>query len=259
MQKFISNCFPLIGLVDYSKPFAIGKLNKQYIALLSASGVPDEVFIRKQSEHFELLSSMFSSVDAALDMLLFEGYYDLVINHKSFPQLDLTEPTIVSALYAIYNRYLNKKEPNKIRILIRHSRTLYGVADHTKTLKYGEVFCRITTRGESRTIKGLVIVSKNPCYLLGDIRVLKAVDSSDYPALRHLERDCVDCVVFPVQGVRPHSVEIAGSDYDGDQYLIRSSIHPPPPDTSLNSTLLYFTFLDMTFLSILYVVVGILI
>lgn len=46
---------------------------------------------------------------------------------------------------------------------------------------------------------------RNPCYHCGDLRVLKAVD---VPELHHLK----DCIVFPVQGHRPHADEMAGGE-----------------------------------------------
>lgn len=58
-----------------------------------------------------------------------------------------------------------------------------------------------------------MVVAKNPCYLLGDIRVLSAVNVEGF---NHL----VDCIVFPTNGKRPHPSEIAGSDLDGDQYFV---------------------------------------
>jgi hypothetical protein len=122
-------------------------------------------------------------------------------------------------------------DPMKLRYVIRESRNIYGVCDRTSTLKYGECFVRVTVgNGEYRTLSGLIFVSKNPCYLLGDIRVLRAIDSSylaekkrgrlAQESIRNMERDLIDCIVFPVLGDMPHSVEIAGSDLDGDQYTV---------------------------------------
>ena len=88
-------------------------------------------------------------------------------------------------------------------------RLLFGVCDNTGLLEYGQAFVRITINGVPQTLKdGYVIVSKNPCYHIGDIRKLKVVD---IPNSDHL----IDCIVFPTKGIRPHPSEIAGSDLDG--------------------------------------------
>ena len=63
-----------------------------------------------------------------------------------------------------------------------------------------------------------------PCYLLGDVRVLEAVD---VPELEHV----VDCVVFPTRGRRPHADEQAGGDLDGDQFFVSWDERLIPPRT----------------------------
>jgi regulator of nonsense transcripts 1 len=71
----------------------------------------------------------------------------------------------------------------------------------------------VTVSGAPTIIKGKVIVGKNPCYHLGDIRILEAVDIPENHFL-------VDCLVFSVQGERPTADKIAGSDLDGDQFFV---------------------------------------
>ena len=57
-------------------------------------------------------------------------------------------------------------------------------------------------------------MTKNPCLWPGDFRRLEAVRNSK------LEACMRDVIVFPIDGPRPHSNEIAGSDLDGDQYWV---------------------------------------
>ncbi len=57
-------------------------------------------------------------------------------------------------------------------------------------------------------------MTKNPCLWPGDFRRLKAVRNS------RLEECMRDVIVFPIDGKRPHSNEISGSDLDGDQYWV---------------------------------------
>lgn len=93
-----------------------------------------------------------------------------------------------------------------------------GTSDETKTLAYGQVFIQYSTEPHHpminvKTVLGKVVVTKNPCFHPGDLRILEAVD---IPGLRHM----VDCIVFPQRGSRPHPNEMSGSDLDGDEYFV---------------------------------------
>ena len=107
-----------------------------------------------------------------------------------------------------------KSAAQKLKIPIEESRNVYGVCDYANSLASGTVFFQPTIRGEPKILHNVrVVVAKNPCYHPGDVRVLTCVDE---PSCHHL----VDCIVFPTQGDRPHSDEIAGSDLDGDKYFV---------------------------------------
>ena len=104
----------------------------------------------------------------------------------------------------------------KLSILVPESRNVFGVCDPLGLLQYGECFFRPYIRGQPTTLSGEVLVAKNPCYLFGDVRRLTSIANDRVKGLEHL----VDCIVFPTCGKRPHPMEIAGSDLDGDQYFI---------------------------------------
>jgi len=84
-------------------------------------------------------------------------------------------------------------------------------------LRPGECFVRLMMCGGCHlSLQQRAVVSKNPCYLLGDVRVLQAVSEERRPSLREISCDLIDMIVFPIEGHCPHSEEIAGSDLDGD-------------------------------------------
>ena len=214
MKKFNSGSKPFntLWLCDYSKPYSYGHLNKQYILLLSALGVKDDVFIKKQSEYFEKIEKMTSDSEVAIEMLGQKKPHMAIsiVNCSS----NIHKSDIQKELSLLRSKCIEKME--KLRIIITESRNVFGVCDPLEVLEYGECFVRPTIRGKPQTVSGLVTVSKNPCYLLGDVRVLHAVDDDRTYGLQHL----VDCIVFPVKGERPHPSEIAGSDLDGDMYFV---------------------------------------
>ena len=215
MKKFNvgSKPFRSLWLCDYSKPYTYGYLNKQFIVLFSALGIKDEVFLKKQDEYFKQVERMKEDPEVAIQMLGRSKRPTMAISIINCAS-DIHKADIQKELGNLQSKAIDKME--KLRIIIPESRNIFGVCDSLGVLDYGECFIRPTIHGKPKTLSGLVTVSKNPCYLLGDVRVLKAVADDRVKGLEHL----IDCIVFPTRGKRPHPAEIAGSDLDGDMYFV---------------------------------------
>ena len=215
MKKFQPGTKPFkeVWLCDHSRPYSYGHLNKQFIMLFSGLGIKDEVFLQKQREHFEHLESLTEDPTVAIQMLFWNNQPDVAARVVKCltKQAFKADKFIQKQISHLQSKLIEKME--KLRLLVEKSRNVFGVCDSLQVLEYGECFFRPMIRGKPQTVCGKVTVAKNPCYLLGDVRVLKAVDK---PHLEHL----VDCIVFPTKGKRPHPSEIAGSDLDGDQYFV---------------------------------------
>ncbi|CAF0846345.1 unnamed protein product [Adineta steineri] len=208
MKKFTSTISTCLYVCDdgYSGP-RLGFLIKQYIILLSGLNIPDEIFLKKQQEHFDEILQMCDDMNIAMKYSLYFDRIDL-IHHLLANNIQL----IQSELESLQKKALESVE--KLKIPITKSRLAFGVCDPYGILKPGEVYFRPTFNGRQFMIDSKIcFVAKSPSYHLGDIRVLKL---TSYKQLEHL----YDVVVFPTRGQRPHPNEIAGSDLDGDKYLI---------------------------------------
>jgi len=220
---------PDIEIIGCSK-FHYGHLNRQVILLLSTQKIEDAVFDKMLDLHINMLKSLVrgdvseESQQIALDGC-FQEVIDIVQRMMKSNFTPKYEPFLQSINEAIFHRSL-KELRTKERILVKRSACLLGIMDETGILNYGEVYCRLSKNNDpdekegdeslqngNYTIKGEVIISKNPCLFPGDIRVLTAID---HPKLRQY----VNVVVFPSRGKRPHPNETSGSDLDGDVYFI---------------------------------------
>ncbi|CAF0708569.1 unnamed protein product [Brachionus calyciflorus] len=222
----------ILGICDdgISRPYTYGYLNKQFICILSANGIPDDVLLSKQKLYFSDMDSLLFKMDVALRYLYFWNRYDLAeklmqIKHlndqrcvdirlflkekkKKFISNQFREEDIITAGKE------KKSDVEGLKIPIEKSLNVFGIADSSNTLMSGECFFQPTINGQSKIFHDIyVVVLKCPSYHPGDIKVLKCVDNTN---LRHL----YDCIVFPTNGDRPHPDEIAGSDLDGDKYFV---------------------------------------
>ncbi|XP_050414814.1 uncharacterized protein LOC126828846 [Patella vulgata] len=217
----------LLGFVSHgiSWPYNYGHLNQQYINILSDLGIQRHVFLEKQEQYYAEIQRDFNLEPyLALKYLAMmkrpELIEDFVVNGKLSDQAisvltKLRKRAFMLEKSSGTEEGINYKysKAGKLNFPIENSRNVFGVCDISGTLKPGTCFFQPTVLGTAKIITGRVIVVKSPCYHSGDLRKLNCVDNQK---LRHL----VDCVVFPTQGERPVSDEIAGSDLDGDKYFI---------------------------------------
>jgi len=223
MKKFETSCTELynLGIVDYSKPYTLGVLNKQFIMLLSALGVPDEIFIERFEGYLRELEQLPVSAEV--------GYkYLMMKKHEKLADELLMEGLPNQAAQRVLTKIQRqeKERLHKLRIVVAQSRTVFGIADPSGSLLSGECFFQPTINGEPLTlIGGYVVVARNPAYHLGDIRILKVVPLAEDTG----QDEFVDCIVFPVQGDVPHPHECSGGDLDGDKFFVCWDIDLIPP------------------------------
>ncbi|KAL8997015.1 MAG: hypothetical protein Q9169_003605 [Polycauliona sp. 2 TL-2023] len=236
--------------------FAASNLNRQIIVVLSALGVPDEVFVEKQKHQLADLTLAMTNESKALTML----QKDIDPNQMTLTLagmiLDgfqrIQEPFMISML-RLWRAWSIKYLKEKARITIERGAFLLGCVDETATLKghfngspvpeahepleqraksLPQVFVQLSKgpKGKPEVILGPMLLARNPSLHPGDIRVVQGVD---VVALRHLK----DAVVVPQTGDRPIVNMCSGGDLDGDDYLViwdpellPREWNPPPMD-----------------------------
>jgi len=132
---------------------------------------------------------------------------------------DLDEGFLKSTMQEMV-RWALEMVRSKSRIRVDQGALLYGVYDFSGKLRPDEVVIQVNhpiSEGQGsrlKTILGQVMVTRNPCMHLGDVRVLQAVrPPSD---LAHLK----DVIVFSVRGDRPQTSKMGQGDMDGDYYSV---------------------------------------
>ena len=230
-----------------SRPFQFGRLNKQYVLMLSALGIKDQVFVDIQEEHFDRLRRCLDDRKQAFEILCGNGKMDeadeLLQLHDEdpMPRSVITQlkrfrkPVTEMPINPGYDKQEDKDTENSaFYIPIRKSRNIYGVADITRKLKCRECFVQVTEHADEGDMchssyrrarpkmkvtpipdGTRIVVVKCPTYYPGDIRILT---HRNVPELAHL----VDVIVFPTDPdmKRPHPHEIHESDLDGDEYFV---------------------------------------
>ncbi|CEL96798.1 unnamed protein product [Vitrella brassicaformis CCMP3155] len=206
-------------------------LNREVITLLLTRAVKPEVFHQLKDEMLTDIRQALDDNGAALRMLAHLGrdHFFLALLGDFLRQgFNVSDEPFLRACLSEIRRFTVKDILAKTHLYVEQGAVLHGVSDESeaRVLEEGQVHVRVKDPdGHEHTITGRVNVSKNPCFDPGDTRVFEAVDR---PELRH----CVNVIVFPVKGSRPHPNELSGSDLDGDQYHViwDQRLIPPTPN-----------------------------
>lgn len=244
-QKFAAT-YSGLEIIRWSK-LSMATLNRQTITILSALGVPDQIFNRKLMEQLSNYQKAMTDKVLALE-LLYRYIDDNLITttiasmvHEGF--MTAKEPFVMSLLH-LWRSWSIKLLKEKAKIIIEKGAFIFGVVDETGVLKghrdattefppesprsmedLPQIFLQVSNKnkkGDSTVIQGICVVGRNPSLHPGDLRVVEAVDC---PPLRHLQ----DVVVFPQQGDRDIPGMCSGGDLDGDDFFViwDSDLIPP--------------------------------
>lgn len=221
MRKFPCSSSNYLEVIKISAP-RIVTLNRPLITILEQLGVPAQVFMRLQEEMILEYTDALVSEKNAVEMLSTTVKLSLPFRELSQAGYLLTrDPFFRSMLLALYKSAVaGLRYKTRIALPINAARNMLGVVDTTDVLEYGQVFVQYSEMGSHVThpapkhvVTGTVLVTKCPCLHPGDVRKFTATDVLQ---LHHI----VDCIVFPSKGPRPHPDEMAGSDLDGDEYIV---------------------------------------
>nr|XP_050023600.1 uncharacterized protein LOC126517839 [Dermacentor andersoni]XP_054920510.1 uncharacterized protein LOC126517839 [Dermacentor andersoni] len=224
MQKFPCTSSEYLEVVKVSAPRSV-TLNRPLITILEQLGVPTDTLIRLQENMILEFTDALVEESSAVNVLTAWSKLPLPYQDLSKAGFQLTlDPFFRSLLLAVYrNAVAGLRFKTRIALPVDRARNMLGVVDTTYKLRYGEVFVQYTEirsphvqyqEPPKRTVvTGTVLVTKCPCLHPGDVRKFTAID---VPELHHV----IDCIVFPAQGPRPHPDEMAGSDLDGDEYVV---------------------------------------
>ncbi|WIA30050.1 hypothetical protein OEZ86_000145 [Tetradesmus obliquus] len=108
-----------LGLVAVSLPYKVGFLNQQFVLLLSALGVPDDVLLQQQAEYFRELEGLCSDASVATRYLLMDEKYKEAEAVACLPDDSSLPPAVMSHMQRIYSREARSPSyfPGDLRVL----------------------------------------------------------------------------------------------------------------------------------------------
>ena len=218
MQKFVTptenmpDGFNFADVVDFSRPYVNGYLDTRMVMLLADRGVSAQTLNDLQAGYHELLEGMCK--ETAEYFLRLKGEFGLLQDIQD----QGIDSTLKKRLKGLRKQELDEmKKATYTRILVPESRVVFAVCDPYNRLKYGECYFNPTMPEDEAKVflaGQEFVVTRNPCYHPGDVRVLKMTkEKQGYENLK-------DCLVLPVEGPRPHAFECFGGDLAGNKFFV---------------------------------------
>ena len=227
-----------LEIVRWSQ-YACANLNRQLILIMSALGVPDNVFVQKMRSQLSKLERAMKDEKTALSILqkdIDQNQMTLTIAGMILDGFQRSEEPFLVSLLQLWRAWCIKYLKEKARITISGGALLFGCVDETATLQghfyntpkpptnasisekastVPEVFVQLSKGANDRAeiILGPMLLARNPSLHPGDVRVVVGVD---VPQLHHLK----DVVVLPQTGDRDVASMCSGGDLDGDDFLV---------------------------------------
>ena len=214
-------------------------LNREIITLLESLSASTTVdtwnpcykFTTMQEKELEKALSMLQDPNEAEGTLIKYLGPDIVPNSKSGINL-LMEPMWYNLLRLIYQKtiYLLR---TKTRLYVDEGCLAIGVPDEYDCLGPDQVFIQTYKNGTKHIITGSVMIYRNPCLHVGDVRVCQAVDKIE---LHHL----LNVIVLNTAsyGV-PLAAACSGGDLDGDMFSVIWDQDLVPPKSAEKAPLNY--------------------
>ena len=233
-----------LDIIQWSQ-YTCAKLNQQLILVLSALGVPDDVFRHKMQIQLNDLKQAMTDSKKALNLL--QKYVDhnqmtLTLAGMIVNGFQTSEEPFMLALLQLWRAWSTKYLKEKAQIAVSGGALLLGCVDETNTLQghydkiheimpgpeasieersrhLPQIFVQLSkdpdNRGSTKpkVILGPILLARNPSLHPGDIRVVCGVN---VPELHHLK----DAVVLPQNGDRDLASMCSGGDLDGDNFLV---------------------------------------
>ena len=219
--------------------YAFANLNRQIILILSALGVPDQVFARKLQTQLSRLERAMTDETMALAILQKEidhNQMTLTVASMILDGFQRTGEPFLTSLLQLWRAWSIKYLKEKARITIGAGALLLGCVDETAILRghfydtpklsddasndekaksVPQVFVQISKNsdGKPEVMLGPMLLARNPSLHPGDIRIVCGVD---VPQLHHLK----DVIVLPQTGDRDVAGMCSGGDLDGDDFLV---------------------------------------